>query len=286
MKKNIILLFIVLYQTGTAQSLITPLFSDVRANGEVLVLDIKDQYESNYFIIGLVKNNQLIAQTEQYVRSGEHVYELRHLKEYTGKIDFIATSLPKQAFNSMALGKPTIRQEIDIVLAKSRFTPRAVNFVTPQKTFMGKDFILTVLIFTIIIFLGFRFMSKKKLVLAVFSSMLLGSIFFDLTTTMVAHYNIYQNTEQKYPYIDAIADTQKFIEKARPYIENGRWTFQGEIQDEYQKIYMQYCLAGIQYFPEGTKRIPKNMYIISFQQPKANQEILVIHEPYYLLKQN
>lgn len=150
---------------------------------------------------------------------------------------------------------------------------------------MGKDFILTALLFTIIIFLSFKFLSKKTLVIAAFISMLLGSIFFDLTNTMVAHYDIYQETEQKYPYVDAIAGTQKFIEKARPYIENGRWTFQGKVQDEYQKLYMKYKLADIQYIPERSKRIPTDTYIISFQQPKANQEVLVEEGPYYLIKQ-
>lgn len=265
------------------QSLNTVLHKNINTNGKVLNLQISQEYEGTFFVIGLVKDNNVIASVGCIANVGRHNYDIRDLGENVKKIDFLVTSLPSKAILKSALITPNLWQEIDILFSKSLFSPKTVNFVTPKR-FKGYAFTPTVFLFSCILFCIFYFFFKHPFWKAALISFLLGTIIVDVTT-MSDQLDIYRTAERRFPYIDAVAETQIFMEKIKPELEGETWTFRGKFENDYQKLFMRYSLADIEFFPESRKKIPKGTFIITSKEPKKGQKLVTRDGQFFLLIQ-
>jgi len=285
MKRYLLLLGCLFSVSLFSQSNNTLLFQNSEVDNKVLNLNIASNYNDTYFIIALVKDNTVIGQTENYAKAGSHSYDLRVLKGPNSRVDYIATTLPKDAILKKELVIPDFLEEVDILFAKKVFSPRTINF-TASKRFLGYNFTLFTVVGVCLICILLYFLFKKSFLKTVLISVLIGTFLID-TTTIMGQWNIYQQTENKYPYLDPVVHTQKFLEQVRPIIQQGSWTFRGKIRDEYQKLFMKYSLAEINFIPLGITKIPKGTYIITEEQPKENQSVIIAKEGqlFFLLQQ-
>lgn len=288
MKNNLVLnicicLFVLFPSVLISQSLNTILYQDVSTNGKVLNIEISQEYEGTFFVIGLVIDNNIIANTAYIANAGQHSYDIRDLGREIKKVDFVATSLPKKAILKSTLIAPNLWQEIDILFSKNIFSPKSVNFV-PLKRFKGNAFTITVFLFLCIAFCVLSFFLKQPFWKAAFISFLLGTIMVDVTNIR-DQWEIYRDSERTFPYIAAVAQTQVFIEEIKPKLLGEMWTFHGKFEDEYQKLFIKYSLADIEFVPESLRSIPKGTFIITSKQPDQNQEIITKGKQFFLLKQ-
>ena len=257
------------------------LFSNIEPEEKILSLTLSNQYEGTYFVVGIVKNNQVIGSSAFFARTGQHHYDLRSLSAWKGKIDYLASTLPKEAIQQKALVNSSFGAEWDLFMVEEKFTPKLINFIHP-KTFAGRPLnqllILVALISTFFLFL----VLKKRLIISIFIGVLIATLLMDMRQ-IVDHFAIQKAIKKSNPYIAPIGIPKRFIEKARPLI-NGPWTFEGKLSDEYYKLYFQYALADFQYTWNLKQfELPAGTFIIT-QNPKQNQEVILRESGFYLAK--
>lgn len=263
------------------QQITNMLFSNFDADRQLIKLDIRSHQEGTYFILGIVKNNQIIGSSSFFARQGSHHYDLRSLPEWSGKIDYLVTTLPVEAISKKKLVNSSLVAEWDIFLASDRFTSKLVNFINP-KIFGGWPFTYILLFVAFISTLLLIFVIKKQVVIAVFIGILIATIFMDVRQ-IADHFSIKRDIQRNNFQIAPIDVAEKFIEKARPLITNA-WTFEGEFTDEYHKLYFQYALADIQYtWNLQNFELPTGTFIIT-QNPAQDQEIILQESGFYLAK--
>ena len=257
------------------------LFSNFDANNQLVKLDISPNQEGAYFILGVVKNNQVIGSSYFFARQGAHHYDLRSLPEWSGKIDYLVSTLPESAIVKKTLVNSSLIAEGDIFLASEKISPKLVNFISPR-IFGGWPFAYILLLVIIISTLLLIFVLKKKVVIAAFIGILIATMLMD-ARQLVDHFAIKRNIERNSYYIAPIDFAEKFILKARPLITD-TWTFEGKFTDEYYKIYFQYALADLQYIWNLKNfELPSGTFIIT-QNPAQDQEIILQEDGFYLAK--
>ena len=257
------------------------LFSNFEANNQLIELDIQTNEEGTYFVLGVVQNNQVIGSSSFFARQGAHHYDLRSLPEWSGKIDYLVTTLPEAAINKKSLVQSSLSAEWDIFLAAEKLTPRLINFTKP-KTFVGWSFNYILLLVALISTSLLIVVIKKKAVIAAFIGILIATVLMDARQT-VDHFSIKQEVQGNGYYISPIDLTEKFIQKARPLITDA-WTFEGKFSEEYYKLYFQYALADLQYIWNLKNfELPSGTFVIT-QNPAQDQEILLQENGFYLAK--
>ena len=275
------LLGLIFNLNSTAQKLENLLFSNQNVDKKLLELTVSPQFDNQYFLIGIVKNNQVFPK-EFYAKKGTHLYDLRDLPNWEGRVDHIATTLPRVAIQNNRLRTPSILEELKLVAVGEQFSPKIINFQKPRILF-GYPLAISLLIILMIIGLLSYFISKQSLLLSAFIGFIIASLFFDMKNIFV-HKEIIEHTEQTFPYIAPLTIPQKFLQQVYPIIGAGFWTFQGNISEEYYKLFIKYELTDRYYVPNTGKLLPKNTYIIT-GRPKQNQKVLVQEGNLYLAKQ-
>lgn len=259
------------------------LFQNTNVNNKVLTLDVAPQYDGRYFIVGLVQDNKVVAQTTHFATAGVNSYEITPSRKTTGIFNYIATTLPKEAILAKELTKPGLWEELDILNAKEIITPKVINFVTPKK-FMGYNFTLLVFFFTLFSFVILKILGKQSFLTAAFISVLVGTFLID-TTNMIDQLDTYKEIESKYPKLATIASTQEFLQQIKPQLAGETWTFRGSFNDEFQKLFIKYNLADMPNFHEGIKMIPRGTLIITPDAPTADRKLVDKGKEFYLLIQ-
>lgn len=264
-----------------AQGVRTILFNDIETEGRVLELTVPSNYEGTYAILGVVKDQQVYT-LDFYVRSGKHYYDLRQLKEWSGKVDFLAITLPKEAIIGRKLVKPSLAVEWDIFLDLGFFSPKIINFIRPI-ILMGYSFTTVLFFLMVISILIMKFLFKKEWWFAAVVGVLISFILMDLRS-QADHHRIIQNLEKQYPALDPITEVKRFVTKARPFIvKDGVWSFQGKLADEYYKLFVQYGFVDITYKANIRKVAMEKLYLVT-QEPTSKQEIIMEESGFYLVR--
>lgn len=283
MNKNYFIIFLLscwLPLNLSGQQLDNLLLSNQQVNKQTLELTITPEFDNAYFVVGIVKGEKVISKYF-FARVGRHLYELRNLPEWSGKIDYVATNLPRSAISKSRLVQPNMLDEFDIFLETEPLSPKTINFQKPI-FFLGYPFTITLLIVFFISSIVFYFFRKEHILLASFIGLLIASIFMDLRSQF-EHKQIIQYVERTYPYIEPITLTQKFIQKIDPIIGLNHWTFQGKFTEEYYKLFIKYKLSDRYYVQNTRKKLPLGTFIIT-EQPKNGQDILIQEASLYLVK--
>lgn len=282
---NLITLFLLIWSIAVfSQKPENVMFADFMADNKVLKLDIQSDIDYPFMVLGIVKGNENIAYTVDFNgRQGVHYYDLRFLDEWEGQIKLLVTNLDKRTIRRSALVKPTLKDEIDILLDREVFSTRIVNF-TKLKTFLGYPLSQLILVFAIFLTLCIYYMGKKSLPLAIFISYLLSTILLD-ARMVVQHFRVIQQIEDERPYIEPLVEVQRFLAEIKPIIKDGVWTFQPLLVDEYLYLFFKYNLADIPFLRDDLEVYPTGTYIISVLPPDGNQKIVLSKNGFNLLQQ-
>jgi len=272
MRKSILLFLIILIGKFLyGQELQTTLFQNVNIKGKVLQLEVTPEYEDAYFVIGLGKNRQIVANTNLSI-AGNKIYDICQLNAPVN-LDVIATNLPESAILKKALIKPSIGQEFAILFSKNAISLRSVNLVF-AKNFFGHRYTLVVLFLVFCCFLLLRFGLKKSYLNAALVSTIIGFVLSDLTS-ISDQLDGFQLVEKNYPYLTEVAASQQFIGKAKPKMENGAFIFQNGLPDEYQKLFMKYHFADVKYFHKKRgESLAKDVFLIPPKSPNVNRKLI------------
>lgn len=272
-KPLLTILFLLVGYSLFSQKLKTNLFQNANIKGKVLELKIAPEYKNAEFIVGLGKNQKIIANTE-FTSTENNIVDLRQF-DVPNHIDFIATTLPTEAIIRKRLIKPTTSQELAILFSKYKITLRAVNLITP-KTLLGYRYTLVVLLLVFGCFLGLHFGMKQPYIKAALVSSLIGFVLIDLTT-MNDHLTSIQDAEKKYPKIVPVIDvTADFVEEASPIIAGNRVVTMENLPNFYQPILMKYHLAEEKHsLKKKAKKLPKGTFIITSKQPNKKQKLIL-----------
>lgn len=258
------------------------MFADFMAGKKVLKLEIQSDIDYPFMVLGVVKD-EIVYSVDFNARQGVHYYDLRFLDQWEGKIDFLVTNLDKRTIRRSALVEPNIREEVDILLDRELFSARSVN-LTKLKTFLGYPLTQVAFILAIFLVIGFYYLGKKTLPIAIFTSFLLTTILLD-TRIIFQHFRAIQQVEDKYPYIDPTVEVQRFLEAIRPIIKDGEWTFQRVLVDEYLYLFLKNNLADIPFLRDDLEQYPVGTFIITVLPPRADQKIILARNGFNLLQQ-
>ena len=216
-----------------------------------------------------------------YGRKGVHYYDLRLLEQWEGKVDYLVTSLDKNIIRGHGLVESSIKNELDVLLDKEEFTLSTLNLVR-LKTFFGYS--MTALLFILALFFSiFFYFLKRKIISAIFLSILIVTIIED-NRIMIDHFRIVQQIEEDDLQINPTFFIAPFAEEAKPLI-NGKWTYLGNLQVEYFKLFLRYEFSDIPFIRESVQPIPKGTFIVTTQKPTGNQKTLLQKGQFYLLEQ-
>jgi len=241
-------IFIVLAVVTTiGQNLTNVLFQNFDANNQILELDLDIRY-------GKMPKAKAIYLT---ALDGKHYYDVRQIDGWDGRIDYLATSIPKEFIKSSRLKKSSIGAELDILMNNTEmFSPKIVNFISPR-SFGGYPFTIVLVLLSCLLGIAIKFLFKQSLFKAFFIAILFSVVLMD-GRSMLDHWSIYTDTEKKYPYVNPISIVQDFVRDVRPIIQSGAWTFQGGMGDEYYK-------------KRGRKKMGK-IFLLSQESRKATKK--------------
>lgn len=272
-KPLLIILLLLAVDSLFGQKLKTDLFRNVNIEGKVIELKIAPEYKDFEFLIGLGKNQNIIANTE-FTSVENNIVDLRQF-EVPANIDLIATTLPEKAILGKRLVKPSFSQELAILFSKAKNTLRIINFISP-KTLFGYRYTLVVLMFVLVGFLLLRFGVKQSYLKAALVSSMIGFVLIDLTT-MSDHLSCVQDAEKKYPKIISVVDASiDFTEKVKPIIEHGKCITKKDLPNFYQTLMIKYQFAEIDNsIRKKSRKLPKGTFIITPESPKSNQKLVL-----------
>ena len=262
---------------GFTQTISTPLLKDFIPNGRVIELTFAPEYEGLYFMLATYNGPNDTAFKGFFARSGTHCYELRDLDNWNGKINFLVTDQPINYFKNIQLIRPSFINELDLFLAPDRLTPKTINLLG-DITLFSYPFsyaLVTVFVFN---FICIWLIQKKGIFLPLLISGLITFFLMDIRM-IIKHWQDYQTTEKTYPYLDTVASPLPFLEKAKPILKEGTWTFRDKFKVEYYKLFIKYKLADIPF----VIHLKKDTYIIT-EKPKPNQKILCQKNGFFLVK--
>jgi len=266
--------------TTIGQNITNVLFQNFDANNQILELDLDIRYGKMPATFGVAKKGKAKA-IYLTALDGKHYYDVRQIDGWDGRIDYLATSIPKEFIKSSRLKKSSIGAELDILMNNTEmFSPKIVNFISPR-SFGGYPFTIVLVLLSCLLGIAIKFLFKQSLFKAFFIAILFSVVLMD-GRSMLDHWSIYTDTEKKYPYVNPISIVQDFVRDVRPIIQSGAWTFQGGMGDEYYKLYMRYALADIP-FKARKKKNGQNIFIIT-RKPKGNQKILLKNGAFFLVK--
>ncbi|MBX2876535.1 MAG: hypothetical protein KTR30_30725 [Saprospiraceae bacterium] len=283
MKTKLILLIIMLSAAqAMAQELNNVLKQNFQANGQVLVINIRPEFKGTYFVVAVVKANQVVANHVYQARPGQQEVDLRLMKEFRGQVDFLVTNLPAAAISQAMVRKPSLQEEFSLFFAPKSFSPGTVNF-SEVKLFMGIPLYLWALFIGIGSMLSLRFLAKRNWNTALLAGFLIGSIFFDFSS-ISSQVSIVKDVERNYPYIQAVAGTQQFLEKVKPHLQNESWAIRGSFPDEYQKLFLRYQLAENPYRSYDEAKRPYPDFLITNNANALDAQVIEQGAVFQLLK--
>lgn len=258
------------------------MFANFTAGEKVLKLDIKANVDYPFMVLGIVKDDILYS-VDFNARQGVHYYDLRFLDQWEGKIDYLVTNLDKRTIRRSAFVEPTISEELDILLDRELFSTRAVN-LSKLKTFLGYPLSKIAFVIAIFLTIGFYYVGKRTLPIAIFISFLLTTILLD-ARIMLQHFRVVQRLEHKYPYIEPHIETQRFLEAIKPIIKDGSWTFQRTLVDEYLYLFFKNNLADIPFLRDDLEQYPVGTFIITVLPARTDQKLILARNGFNLLQQ-
>lgn len=247
-----------------------------RANGKVIELTLPPNFEGARFNFGFLKDGQSYGM-DFFGRAGKHYYDLRGHLKWNGKIEALATNLPKEF--STKLVSSSLSKEIDIFSTPDRFTPTTINLVW-LKTFFGFRWSVILFFLAILISVGFWFLKKSKIGIALSVGIITAFVIMDLRN-VADRVRIIQGVESTYPYVFLLENVQKFVPKAREIIGDQLWRIKG-VDDGFQELYLKSQLADL-LTVKGNKKSGKERFIIT-NQPDEKGEIVLTQGNFYLIR--
>lgn len=284
LKKLFIRFTPIVFLLGTSslfsQDLRTILIQNITTKNNIVELDLVEGIEGTYFSLAAVKNSK--GYPEGYnARSGKHYYELKSLRNWEGKVDYVVTDLPKEQVISSRLVAPSFESHWDIFMYPNYLSLRTVNF-SQKKVLFGIPFSI-ILLGVFVLVIGAAFLMMKKQLAQCFMLGALLSVIALEGRELVERWTLLGNAQNSAPYVFPQTPVQQFINQIKPIVRDAEWTFRGAFNDEYYKICIRYHLVDQYYYPEQVRRIipPSGTYIIS-QRPLPTEKVLVEVNGFYL----
>ncbi len=271
----IYLLLIVSTPSSFGQDLKTILLQDIQPKGKVLELTFAPEYDGMFFAIGAYREPNNLTFNEFFARAGTHHYEMRHLTNWNGTIDYIVTDAPEESFRKFRLVEPTILEEFDLLFSTDEFSPMTVNFLREVRLF-SYPFTIILIIFNIFLFIILWLLKRSNILKPLLISCIVTFILMDVKN-MTRHLQIIDSTEKTYPYLPATQIPHSFLETATPLLKEGPWTFQGRFTIDFYRLIIKHRLANIPYINNPIK----GTYIIT-EKPSSTQKVLFVENGIYL----
>jgi len=210
-------------------------------------------------------------------RAGNHVYDLRHLPGWVQVRD------PRQVrvhgawlagSRAVRLKRPTLRDELDVLLATQRLSPILVNDLSRRS--LGGRSLEEVLVGVWVVCATVLFLLSRKLGRSVLQAVAIVLVLTELVS-LVDHVSLVRSHEGRLLKMPVWGDILEFASESEARIAGSSWTSVGI--DGVTRSMIHYRLAESRYVPPGATTPPD--YVLR-DRPGAGELVLALPGIAYL----
>jgi hypothetical protein len=261
---------------ATAQETIQayPVATNFTAVDKVLELNIPAEMDGARFFVVFQNDDGEQRLVPMAARAGKHSYELRHLPQWRGNIEYVAT-LDRPLKGSVKT--PTMADNIDMFLQPERIMPTTINFVS-QHTILGWPWTYFLILISVVSAICFLMFTKKLVVSGVLAFLVAWGV-MDLRAIFDHAVIVYQK-EKSAEEMPPFEQLNVFVRNASDVIGHATWGH-GPV-DALSTSYLRYQLAEHPYATGGSARIA-TFWVT--QHPSEGQVVLQ-HGRFYLVRKD
>lgn len=245
------------------------------ASNSVIELELPDEMNGTWFIIGWIKADGQQIGAWRAGRGGRHCYDMRQNPDWQGQIQAAAVSLTEVRGR---VKEPTFLDEIDIFWEPEWIRPSVVNFLTGHTLFSWSWNVILWLILGVftLFWAGFR---KKPIAPSLFLGFLLSWGVMDMRAIYDRAIAVYE-IENRRLEMPPFTNVKRFADRASEIIGRATWSHE-PLRGTYGN-FVKYRLAEHPYAPPGSG-LPAS-YLIT-QTPKGGRALWQ-YAGYYLAQKD